>query len=285
MPRSYSEQLLPEDWYTPMLKLCIGMVDQMHGRSINDSNRHLSEAHALAKKMILHLISVHRLWESAPSKQYSNYEIGAIRTPIDHSSASVLLRAAFESYLTFSYLYLSPNTELLKLRQKSWKIGALSYRQSIEPFESLDMEKKDRESMLIDELRRDLSSSNCFMALKRKQRDKLYYGTWNVDLSWTSIAKTAGFDGVWFQKIYRYLCAYAHSSYLTVLQINTASNLDEQRRLASFILRISLPLMSKFILQYPRLFPDSMSICHNNPFAFRAAQLHDYVPSDQYFSA
>lgn len=278
MRLNLAKRLSPDDWYVPMLKLCIELVNQPNGHPIDQSNLHLVDAHALAKKATIHLISLHRIWESVPPAAYPAYTPLPAEGPIDHSSASVLLRAAFETYLTFSLLYLRSDTEELRSRRMSWKINGLEYRQGLEPLGELDIQKRAKEAQKLEGLLGVLTESAYFRTLNHKQREKLKAGDWKFGLSWLDLAEMAGFSRSWFQKIYGYLCAYAHSSYLTVMQISSASTLHDQRYLADFILRMSLPLMAKLILQYPRLFPESMSLCHCSPFAFRAARIHDPLP-------
>ncbi|MBF6616526.1 MAG: hypothetical protein ITG07_07355 [Candidimonas sp.] len=279
MRRNLAERLSADDWYVPMLKLCIELVNQPDGRPTDQSTLDLVDAHALAKKATIHLISLRRMCEAVPPAAYPAYTPLPSEGPIDHSSASVLLRAAFETYLTLSLLYLRSDNEELRCRRISWKIGGLQYRQGLEPLHELDIRKRAGEAHKLEGLLGVLTASAYFRALNHKRREKLKAGDWKFGLSWLDLAEMAGFNRHLFQKIYGYLCAYAHSSYLTVVQISSASNQQDQRFLADFVLHMALPLMAKLILQYPRLFPESMSLCHCSPFAFRAARIHDPLPA------
>lgn len=271
-----AEPLSYEDWYIPMLRLCISMVDELHGKSVNDEQLHLIDAHSLAKKTVVHLISLHRLCAPTSLKAYERYATTGTSGLVDHASASVLLRAALEAYLTFSYLYLNNESEEVRARRISWKIGALSFRQGLEPINIIDNQKKIDEGQRLKALHQALCDSAYFNTLRHTKRNKLKIGRWDFGLSWADLAVMAGFDRQWFDKLYRYLCAYAHSGYLTTMQINTASNMASQRQLADFSLCSALPLMSKFILRYPALFPETIGIRNCSPFAFRASKIYDF---------
>lgn len=195
--------------------------------------------------------------------------------PIDHASGNVLLRAAIEAYLTFSYLYLGQACEEVEARRLSWRISALLFRQGVDPMDEQDFKKKIDEGHKLVALRESLDQNTYFKSSRQNKRKLLQTGRWDFELSWNDLAGMAGFDKQWFKKLYGYLCAYAHSGYLTAMQINTATSKEDQQWLAEFSLRSALPLLSKFILNYPTLFPETSVVRNCSPFAFRAAKIHD----------
>lgn len=267
--------LTPVDWFLPMLRLCINLVDKLHGAEVNDESRHLVDAHSLAKKTVIHLISLHRLQEPISSNVYATYQAVNTSAAIDHASGNVLLRAALEAYLTFSYLYLGSVCEEVEARRLSWRMSALLFRQGFDPVGEQDFQKKIDEGHKLVALRDSLDQNTYFKSAGHKKRKHLQNGRWDFELSWNDLAGMAGFDELWFKKLYGYLCAYAHSGYLTAMQINTATSKEDQQWLAEFSLRSALPLLSKFILHYPTLFPETSVVRNCSPFAFRAAKMHD----------
>lgn len=280
MRPSITARLSVSDLYDPLLRLCVDFVDDLHGRGVSKETRHLVDAHTLAKKTVLHLISMHRLYSAVPTRDYITHMRDGTSGPIDHASGSVLLRTAYEAYLTLSFLYMGENNANREIRHVSWQIGALSYRQRLDPITSSDAQKKIVEAERLVHLTQRLRENAHFIALNHRARSKLEAGIWDYGLSWIDLAEAAGFEKTWFRKVYGYLCAYAHSGYLTAMQIGTASQASEQERLATFNLRMALPLLAKFILRYPTLFPQAAEIRNCNPFAFRAAMRLDMSPRD-----
>jgi len=67
----------------------------------------------------------------------------------------------------------------------------------------------------------------------------------------------AGLDECVFRDLYRYLCSYAHSGGLSLLQIRQAVSAADREFLSELATDCAMIVMSEFVIGYAELFPDT----------------------------
>jgi hypothetical protein len=85
-------------------------------------------------------------------------------------------------------------------------------------------------------------------------RKKVLKGDWKYG-GWDSLAVSAGLDEKYFRQIYSWLCAYAHSSRWSVVQIQQMSGLDKQREMGSAFISILMITLGKYGFDYIEIMP------------------------------
>jgi hypothetical protein len=252
-----------EEEYASLMELLFNVVDSRRGVRISDDTRWLYETEILAAKLFNHLGTIRYLWHgtSLPviNSQPRNY--------VDHSSLSVLVRAAFETYLSFYYIYcdtVASNDEK-QLRYRLWKLQALLDRQKFTCVTSRSSTVREQDVSIIAMLLAEIEGNSAFSSLPLKQQKLARKGEWRLGKSWADLAEIAGLDKKIFRDIYSYLCSYAHSGGLSALQIGQAVKSKDQMNLAGPSLHYGLMLMGHFIKSYTTIFPDTQSQLENNP--------------------
>lgn len=238
------------------MELFFHVVDSLAGRKVTDETAWLHDAENSAVKLFNHLGTIRHLQHG------TNLPIidGRPRQYVDHSSISILARAAFETYLCYYYIYgdLRCDTTTKKLRHDIWSLGGLLDRQnatSVTTSQGISVLEQDRK--VIARLLSDIKSNPAFDALTPKQKAKAENGKWRLDNSWVNLAEIAGFDTHLFRDMYSYLCSYAHSGGLSLLQVGQAVSINDQQYLSGLALQCAMILMSDFVLSYTLLFPDT----------------------------
>ncbi|MBZ5588387.1 MAG: DUF5677 domain-containing protein [Acidobacteriia bacterium] len=176
----------------------------------------------------------------------------------DPGSVNGLVRAAVETFLVFHYVFVSPSSpEEADARYLSWWLGGLIDRQGF-PLHSPAGEKLlEQEAAEAEGLRRRLEANAAFGDLSETQRRQILRGSWRAgpegrDVSWRDMAINAGLNEDSASGLYRFLCGYAHSSWISVLQVRQARTAEDQRGLMA----ASLSYLAGIIAHMTR------SVCH-----------------------
>ena len=229
----------------------------------------LTDAQPLALKLFQHLGSLFHL------ARETIVPLGRINISyIDHASITVLARSAFETYLAFYYIFVAPPTVQEKLfRYKLWQLGGLLDRQRFSAFSDMAKGKAHLEKEMVDCLQEEIQAGPFYKQLDCEDQKKARQGKWRFNKSWTDLAKIAGFDRVYFEVVYCYLCSYAHTSYLSIVQIGQADSKETQGSLAETWLGLGLGLMSHFIFALVSIYPKAHIVLSNFPDALRTASI------------
>lgn len=262
--------------YSVLLGLFIRLVQSQSGRTIAPGEAWLNDAQTLAVKLFQHLFTVQRL---ATPVVLDGDAIPPIRI-VDHASAKVLSRAAFETYLVFFYLYGGPDRALAEFRHKTWCLGGLADRQKFHALTEHSREIKANEQRQIEQLRSEIQASAYIHAYGDKQRKKLLEGDWRIGKSWADLGKSAGFHQKYFAQVYGYLCGYSHSSYLSALQVGQARSIDDQRMLIQGSLGVGVVLMAHFAFSYSRVFSGANAVLSTDPVAKGVAEKWQFGPEE-----
>lgn len=224
------------------------------------------DAEGLALKFFGHSISALYL--------YRGVNIPDLGLPIknfpDPFSFDVLIRAAFETFLVFYFIFIeSNNNDELELRYFSWIISGLYQRQNYPATIEENIKKLEEEKKVISSIENEIQKNTIFNSLpnnkKKKYFDNLKKGNWRLVINnnkftnkgWVSIAQSAGFTELNSKYIYNFLCDHAHSGSISVTQLSQSFDFRIRRELMEGTLGLLLICVANFIKSYTSFFPKS----------------------------
>jgi hypothetical protein len=157
---------------------------------------------------------------------------------LDPASINVLVRAAFETYLTFHFVFAAPSSpDDQDYRYWAYKAAGLTGRQQIKTSNKAHKQKLADEKEIIIDLHNRLRSNVIFQKLSEKRKLLALKGDWRQhpqqqkQASWRQIAISAGLSASLASRMYSHLSGYAHSGSLSVLQTSQALNNREQTQI------------------------------------------------------
>lgn len=235
--------------YMCLLKVLVDVVEASKGTVAGSDDRVL-DAEGLALKFFGHASAAYYLY-----KGIALPEIGAAF--VDPSSVNVLCRAAIETFLVFHHVFVTPASEEEKdFRYMSWLLAGFLERQTFPVQSSQGKQMLSEEAQRIPPLKAGLQSNACFKALKPgQQKDLLEKGKWRPP--WTKLGLAAGLSRTHAEAFYSYLCEYAHAGNLGVIQIRSASTLQDQRTLCNATIGLLIISLANMINAYCEVFPKS----------------------------
>ena len=236
-----------------LLNMLFSTIDSFRGQSFANSEEWLLDAEVLGSKFFFHLCSAQYLFKGTKFALKNRQD----RMFYDHASITVLIRASFETYLTFFFIYRDSEAGFPEkyLRYLTWKLKGLLDRQNALVATSEGLKKLKSEKTIIDKLFVEIEENPFYQKSYSKIQKAVKRGDWKVLKPWKDLAKIAGFNREVFIRIYSYLCSYAHSGNLSALQIGQTINVSEQKSLSVFSMQCGMFLMSHFIKSYRDLFP------------------------------
>lgn len=217
-------------------------------------------AHALSLKFFRHLSSMHKL--CIPHIDSTTGDL-----IVDHSTASSINRAAFETYLVFSHIFATTNKDLSRLRFALWSRGGMSerlaYAKASEDahFKQLEQEQRD-----ILALTKEINESPLYLTeYTVDQRKVIEKGHWSRIHKPSFLAKQAGVSEGNFQMQYKFASGHSHSSYISALQVSQARDPEIQQQLVSATLSTGLILITYFLEIFSRMSPEAEKIIGSCP--------------------
>lgn len=254
--------------FAAMLDLCERLLNVKRGSKIRTDEGWKSDAQILGVKFTKHLLSLQAI--NARTGGLGRY------AHIDHSSMKVIARAAVETFWVFAYIFRAPTAEMRLYRHTAWRLGGYCERQRHRPLDPVLQEQQAAEAKVIAMLQAQLQQMPEYLALDSKSRAKVAKGEWREPDGWKKMANGAGFSNGYYARVYGYLCSYAHSSYLSILQLNDARDLSDQRKLSDTVLQICTFTMARFIDEYVSLFPETRAVMLANPSLARFARTWNF---------
>lgn len=238
--------------FATLQRLMVNLVQSQAGRRMDPKQAWLNDAQTLSTKLFGHLVSLLALTAAhrVGIDDDRSFEF------IDHASAKVVARAAFETYLVFFFIFGGSDRARSEFRHKIWRYGGLVDRQKSHASTPETRAVKASEKLEMERLVPEIESSPHFAAYDRAAAKKILKGEWRGGDSWAALGEHAGFPESYFRNVYGYLCGYSHASYISAMQIGQARSLDDQRALASFCIGIGIVLMAHFARAYTALFDD-----------------------------
>ncbi|MBF9223384.1 DUF5677 domain-containing protein [Hymenobacter ruricola] len=247
-----------------LINSAIEIGNRLTGQKKPADQESLYYAEGLGQKIISHTISVRHLYHG------QQLIVGNNQYPvqIDFASLAILVRAALETYLTLNHVFISAKTlEEAKFNFLCWHLAGFLDRMGFEPKNQAQIELKESERKSISALTTEIQASLPFSTLSKKQQEAVLRGNWRVDKSWRQLAVNAGFDEGFFKQQYSFLCGYAHSSRLSVIQIQQSRNLVQQQEMADASVGVAMVVLAKFMYDYIQLIP-TLKAVQNNLSAF-----------------
>lgn len=192
------------------------MIEAQRELPLPTGDAWLNDAQILAMKLFKQSCSV-RMIANPTSLDFGG---GSTVAFIDHSSVTILARACFETYVAFHWIFESPDPSMRKFRHCAWRLGGLIERLKLHPStpEGRDALRKTR--LQAAELKAELGSSEHLSAYSDKHSKRLLAGDWRIGWSWTSQAIRSGFHEKYIQNLYSHFSGYAHSSYISSMQMS-----------------------------------------------------------------
>ena len=174
---------------------------------------------------------------------------------VDHASILVLVRALAESVLTSDYIFAEPGSEdEREFRYCSWALASIAQRQQFPALTPEAEEQLSRDKTFLATMARRVQQTEAFQKRSPKQQTQVLNGKhWRSE--WLTKSAEKLFGGTFGGPMYRYLAAYGHSDYLSVLQIRDNAGLAKQRAMAEGALAMACVCISKLIEGYLALWP------------------------------
>lgn len=251
--------------FNSLSELMVKMIQAQTTLTMKDGDEWMNDAQILSTKLFKQLCSARVLLNTTEFVTHDDQ-----RFPfIDFSSVTILARACIETYIVIHWIFQSEDQALRKFRHSVWKLGGLMDRLELHPSTDKARAKIADTSAQAAELHAEIDGSPYLRQYTPKQVKRLLKGDWRVDWSWTDEAVRAGFNKKYFENVYGHFCGYAHSSYISSMQIGQAQEMSEQYTLGEASLQAGVHVMSRFIRLYSDLFPTAKAVLESAPEAVR----------------
>lgn len=245
-----------------------------------------ADLHNLSKKLFRHLCSARALLEPCGFRTANLPPYSAI----DHSSVALVTRSAIENYLVMNWLYAGGDEAIRTFRHNVWEYGGWKKRSKF--VATTDEAKIARQKAADDAalLLPMINANPAFQAYHPERKKAIRQGNWQAGTTWNQLAEEAGLHRTYFTSLYPYLSGYAHSDYISSLQVGQAVDLPTQYDLAMFSINIGLMVMGHFALFYAGLFPAAQTVLNRadvgqelvGKWALKAEDMDFlYAPEDQ----
>lgn len=232
--------------FDKLISALIKIANKMEGETITKSNEFLYNGEGLCKKILHHIVTCRVLMKG--------YQLEGFNPQIDFTSIAVLTRAALETYLTFNYIFTSPNnSDEKEFKLQAWYLGGLD-RIKFKPAFADNTQKWEEEFKQSEQIRLKIEATNFYKTLSQKNQKKILKGEWKYG-GWPQLAASSGLDEKYFRQIYSWLCAYSHSNRWSIIQIQQMSDLRKQKQMAEAFIIILMITLGKYGYEYIHLMP------------------------------
>ena len=236
-----------------LIKAAIEIGNSLDGQKILIDTPNIYFAEGIGQKILSHIISAHYLSKGYQLSTDKHVFVGQI----DFSSVSILVRAALESYLTFNHVFVSAkDKDELSFRFKCWDLGGFIDRSNFIATEERHVKLKEFESTQIKIIQSEIQQSQTFSNLNAADKKAALNGKWKLSNSWSKIAVNAGFNKKFFDDQYNFLCSHAHSSRLSIIQVQQTRDLKSQSEMIKALVSILMAVLSKYLFDYIHLIPE-----------------------------
>ncbi len=231
-------------------------------------------AEPLAKKAFNHIVSARDLFEGIKITLLDNSHVQLV----DFSSIAVLTRAALETYLTFNYVFIKPQSQEEKdFRFISWDLAGFIEREKFPVTSSKHAQIVKDEAELKNKWLKELEKNNVYLSLTEPQKRFIKSGKWRMDKSWLQLAIDAGISETTFRHLYSYLSSYAHSGRLSILQIEQTKEFENEKSFSRIFQTINLMTIARLLTDYVTLIPDCKETFESNPKAKQITYIWEKV--------
>lgn len=244
-----------------LMNLCFLLIESQNGKQLPPGSEWKNDAQVLGVKIFRHIATAQQIsggvsFEFGPGQIFSH---------IDHSSVAVIVRAAIESYLTFNYIFLNQDENLSIYRHMLWRRAGLIDRSKIlaNTPESKSILLQEAES--IKELYNEITHTSHYQKSNRDERKEIEKGNWKPKGGWHAITHKTDIHQRYFSDIYNHLSGHSHASFISILQIRDAWNIEQQAMLAGAARQILCMVISHFLFSYVNFFPGAKAVMESNP--------------------
>jgi hypothetical protein len=188
------------------------------------------------------------------------------------SSIQVLTRAAFETFLVLYHIFVAPvNQKEMEFRFMAYALaGCMERATSIYGDDCYDSEYYSEDYILYTDrkaalkFRQNLKQNSVFKTKDSKDQRNILNGKWHVS-QWRHIARDAKLSDFISNRMYPYLCGYAHSGSLSVRQTQIIQNLGQQHSMIEAMLLLLCIYSANVIANYCDILPSVKSILLDQP--------------------
>ncbi len=251
----------PEQDFATITELFAAMIGAQEGQALATDDAWVNHAQILAVKLFKQACSV-RVVVNATQLDFQD---GKQIVFVDHSSATILARACLETFIVFHWIFQSKDPALRRFRHGVWRLGGLMDRLKLHPSTEQARDAIRRTRLQAAEQIAEIEASPYLGDYRPEQAKRLLKGNWRVGWSWTDEAVRAGFHKKYFQNVYSHFCGYAHSSYISSMQMGEAQSVEDQRMLALVALQTSVHVMARAVAFYAELFPRGRAVLEAAP--------------------
>jgi hypothetical protein len=187
-----------------------------------------------------------------------NGEILLIR---DVSSMNILVRAIIENYLTIYHFHFDRITDEQKeFRFLVYARSALKNRQKFREGDHDIARKRIKEKAVIDEYQERLKANLYYQSLNNKQQMKYLKSNEAKELNWVELLSESDLKPNLFLDTWRLFSNYAHSEFLSVLQISDINYSIHQNRGSWLCAELTAIVLASSICNLGRSFKAAESV-------------------------
>lgn len=195
-------------------------------------------------------------------------------TITDYSSMFILTRALIENYVILCYIYNNNLSDEEKLfRFKLWEVSGLISRQNLGDNNMQEIiKKKNEEKLLIDKIMSEIKKIPEYQSLDKGKLNKLQKHGLPRLYNWHELIDMSDLRKDIFSLTYSFFSSYAHSEYLSILQLRQASlNSQDESNIRNVKLNLEIlrMIISMTIDFYVRNFKSAEIFFNTLPFELR----------------
>jgi len=232
--------------------------------------KNLMYAEGLSQKILQHTLAVKQL--------ISPYCLIIKGTPyqprIEFASIFVLTRAALETYITLNHIFTTPENQLEhEFRFHAWDMAGYLERLKYPAMSAESVKQQSEEAKASLLLKSEIENNPYFMRLGDKLQKEVFKGNWRLSKGWSDLAVNAGFNKSFFDTNYKFLCGYAHSGRLSVLQILQTKDVKDQESMSLGCVGTIMVVIAKHVYDYIELLPELKKMVNINSPEFQLIYL------------
>jgi hypothetical protein len=262
VPNESWSSILDERSFVKVLKLYYNLIQSLNGYTAGDPR--VVQSHGLAEKLLHHAASAYWLSKGTRVPDMPDMAVDFH----DHSSITLIARAALECYLMFYYIFLDPDSDdEFEFRYNAWMLAGLALREGY-PFPFPEHQAVvAAEKPLYESHRKAIKGTRRYRELKPNEQDRVRNGKGPRLDGWVQIARKAGFGPIYSKALYGYLSDYAHSGGLATLQVSQAQSREAQLAYVNSSLRMIMFVLCRMIDSWTERFPESAECLESDPVA------------------
>lgn len=171
------------------------------------------------------IFTAHSILNVSNGYDYGFYKRKGNIQIIDYTSMFILTRALIENYLTLCYIYNNSLVDEEKIfRYKLWEVSGLISRQNWGDTTNEEiLKKKESERLQIENILQEIQKIPEYQNLDKRALNKLQKHGLPRIYNWHELIEMSNLRKDFFSNMYSYFSTYAHSEYLSILQLNQIS--------------------------------------------------------------